>query len=315
VRILVGKGQREFIVHRTLLCSASHFFQAKLDVTPLGLTRPRSRTVGALDGPDSSAVLWLSSECPETFELFVLWMYSSPAGFRHALNTVLAGVDPESPEPILAQQRHLQSRTTQLHWKLLRLFIFAAQIELPALQDICMDTIQDLYLRCDWGMTVEVLQYLYGECDARHSSRLRRWAVAMLAWTIYLDQDENAMSKFQTLLDLSPSLRRDYDLHVERMIVSQADIRIKNPQLRLPGNRLRSENRFFGFRQCSFHSHRREVGQGHCPHEPAQLPSYPPPETFEGEDGSVGASSDESVNSPPIRSTRLLKRSKSFDAR
>jgi hypothetical protein len=312
VRVIVGQEKREFIVLRKLLCSASYFFQDRLDATPLGLTRPRAHTMGAVDEVDSSAVVWLTNESPETFELFILWLYSSPQGFQHALHNVLATVDPESPEPLLSKPRSLQSRTTKLHWKLLRLHVFASQIDLPDLQDICLDTIQDLYLRCDWGMTVEVLQYLYGECDVAHTSRMRKWAVAMLAWTIHLDQAHDALAKFELLLVLSPSLRQDYTLHVKRMAASRADIRIKNPQLRLPGNRLRSENRFFGFRQCSFHSHRREVGQGSCPHEghsTSILFSYGP----EPQDARAGFGSDQILSPLPTTSAPSLKRSQSID--
>jgi hypothetical protein len=37
--------------------------------------------------------------------------------------------------------------------------------------------------------------------------------------------------------------------------------------LRIPANRLRNDERAFGFRQCSFHSHRSSVGERRCPHE------------------------------------------------
>ncbi len=67
---------------------------------------------------------------------------------------------------------------------------------------------------------------------------------------------------------------------------------IKNPQLRLPENKLRSEERFFGFRQCSFHSHRSAVGEGVCPllqlHHSS---SGPPPRTMQSE-GTLSDDSD-----------------------
>jgi hypothetical protein len=69
-------------------------------------------------------------------------------------------------------------------------------------------------------------------------------------------------------------------MHIQKMSMSRADVRVKNPQLRLPANKLRSGERFFGFRQCTFHSHRATVGEGACPHAMAlgggHAPTVPP---------------------------------------
>ena len=137
-----------------------------------------------------------------------------------------------------------------------------------------MDALQDMYLRCDWDMSPGFIAFLYGDCDQEHALRLRKWAVAMLAWTLHGGEMEPSIaSQFERLFATFPKLTDDYCVHLEKMAASKADVRIKNPQLRLPMNKLRSEERFFGFRQCSFHSHRSTVGEGICPHLLAHCPS------------------------------------------
>ncbi len=71
---------------------------------------------------------------------------------------------------------------------------------------------------------------------------------------------------FTALFSACGDLRQDYDAHIAKMASSGRDVRVKNPQLRIPRNALRSEERLFGFRQCSFHSHRKTVGERRCPH-------------------------------------------------
>jgi hypothetical protein len=73
---------------------------------------------------------------------------------------------------------------------------------------------------------------------------------------------------------------------------------IKNPQLRLPMNKLRNEERFFGFRQCSFHSHRSTIGEGVCPLTQVHSPSKPSPWMRTKED----LESDDSDTDPGILS-------------
>lgn len=68
-------------------------------------------------------------------------------------------------------------------------------------------------------------------------------------------------------MEESDEFRREYASHLNKMAGIRSrgvDVRVKNPQLRLPRNGLRSEERYFGFRLCSFHSHRGVVGEGEC---------------------------------------------------
>lgn len=134
-----------------------------------------------------------------------------------------------------------------------------------------MDALQDLYLRCDWEVSPSFVRFLYADCHAEHAFRLRKWAVAMAAWTVAMQGGEPT-GEWQRLLDDLPVLDHDYSSHLTKMAGSRgANLRIKNPQLRLPANRLRSEERFFGFRQCSFHCHRSSVGERPCPHGEADV--------------------------------------------
>jgi hypothetical protein len=135
-----------------------------------------------------------------------------------------------------------------------------------------MDALQDLYLRCDWEVSLSFVHFLYSDCYAEHAFRLRKWAVAMVAWTLAMQRSESVGSEWQHLMDNTPVLAHDYAMHLAKMAGSRgANLCIKNPQLRLPANKLRSEERFFGFRQCSFHSHRSAVGEGPCPHTRAGM--------------------------------------------
>jgi hypothetical protein len=214
-------------------------------------------------------MLWLSTEAPEMFELFVVWLYRRRA-FSSLIEAAIAEVDPDSCSAALPESSRDTTRRT-LHWNLVGLHLFAAKALLPALQDAAMDALQDLYLRCDWEVSPRFVRFLYAGCCAEHALRLRKWAVAMAAWTIAM-QGEEPTEDWQRLLDDHPVLYHDYGSHLKKMAGSRgANLYIKNPQLRLPANRLRSEERFFGFRQCSFHGHRSAVGEGPCPHDRAAI--------------------------------------------
>jgi hypothetical protein len=210
-------------------------------------------------------MLWLPTEAPEMFELFVLWLFQRRA-FSTFIGAAISQVDPDSCSAALSEHSHETSRRT-LHWNLVRLHLFAAKTLLPALQDAAMDALQDLYLRCDWEVSPSFVRFLYADCNAEHAFRLRKWAIAMVAWTVAM-QGGDPSDEWQRLLENHPVLDHDYTSHLKKMAGTRgANLCVKNPQLRLPANRLRSEERFFGFRQCSFHSHRSTVGEGPCPHD------------------------------------------------
>ena len=73
--------------------------------------------------------------------------------------------------------------------------------------------------------------------------------------------------RFCDLLIRIPDLLEDYCDHVSKLSKLKSSAAMKNPCLRLPSNALNSKERRYGFRMCSFHSHRRQVGQGLCPHQ------------------------------------------------
>lgn len=267
VRVFVGPDQREFSLHKKLLCTASPYFRDRLDVTPSNLSSsPTTTTTTATtsSSPSTGAVLWLADESPEMFELFVLWLYQRRA-FRLFVGAAVSSATHGTPFLEFPNLQNDLCRRT-LHWNLVRLHLFAAMAGIPALQDVAMDALQDLYLRCDWEVSPRFVAFLYGECDPDRSVRLRKWVVAMVAWAMYGGETGLSLAgKFQTLFDAHPALWDDYVKHLDKMNESRADVRVKNPQLRLPGNRLRAEERFLGFRTCSFHSHRAAVGEGSCP--------------------------------------------------
>jgi hypothetical protein len=251
VKVLVGEDQHEFALHKKLLCASGAFFRTHIEAIPPPPARRDDADADAA-GEDEDSVLWLPSETPDMFDVFVLWLYQ-PRRFPYFLAVALQTITPD-------ERRSL--RTT-----LVRLHLFAAVIDLPALQDAATDALQDMYLRFDWDMSPRFLAFLYGECDAQHAVRLRKWAVAMFAWTLQgSDKAATMAAAVEKLFAAYPDLRADYHLHIQKMSQSRADVRIKNPQLRLPFNKLQSGERLFGFRQCSFHSHRAAVGEGICPH-------------------------------------------------
>ncbi|KAK1832863.1 hypothetical protein QBC39DRAFT_347659 [Podospora conica] len=252
VKVLVGQQQREFTLNRRLLCETSTFFRDSIEAV--------STPTDDSHDDDEEAMMWLPAESPEMFELFVLWLYRP-----HSFSALVDSVIPR----LLTRERDIasyanNSKLQGLRWNLARLHVFASVIDLPALQDVAMDAIQDLYLRCDLDVSPRFIAYLYQECDATHALRLRKWAVAMLGWS--LNGADRDAALFERLFHVYPALAEDYRIHLKKMAQSKADVRIKNPQLRLPMNKLRSGERFFGFRLCSFHSHRASVGEGLCPH-------------------------------------------------
>ncbi|KAM7219172.1 hypothetical protein V8F06_005469 [Rhypophila decipiens] len=279
VKVLVGKEQKEFELKRKPLAACSIFFReslAKIQPTT-GLPTPPSSAASSASGAsmssgttyegedDTEQVLWLPTESPEVFELFVLWLYR-----RQKFYTFIdRAVQSVSPDAAYCRLPNLQTDSYRraLRWNLVRLHLFAELIDLPVLQDITMDALQDMYLRCDWAVSPGFMIFLYRDYDQQHAIRLRKWAIAMLAWTLHgADREKSNASHFERLFAIYPAMHKDYHTHLSKMAASNADVCIKNPQLRLPLNRLRNEERFFGFRQCSFHSHRAVVGEGICPH-------------------------------------------------
>jgi hypothetical protein len=272
VRVKVGPRQREFKVHKKLLCSASPYFTDRLEATPASLS---SSTDAASGSSNAGAMVWLSTEVPEMFELFVLWLYQRRA-FGTFMEAAIAQVDPDTRSAALSEASVEASRQT-LHWNLVRLHLFAAKTGLSALQDAAMDALQDLYLRCDWEVSPSFVRFLYADCQPEDAFRLRKWTVAMMAWSVAMQGDEPT-EEWRELMAAHPVLDHDYASHLRKMAGSVsrgANLCIKNPQLRLPANGLRSEERFFGFRQCSFHSHRSAVGEGRCPHDAAVVVGGP----------------------------------------
>lgn len=255
IRVYVGRENREFIINRAQLCAASSYFQEKLKLV------------------DDSSVMHLPHDSPAMFELFVTWVHSQ-VSFRKYLDDTItmacsqaANVPKGVDSPTLCQK---------LHWALVRLHLFASTLNIPTLQDTAMDAIQDLYLRRDWDVTPRFIAFLYEQCSPSASLRLRRWAVAMVAYTLSstnsLDRTPDSVpAQFHILLKTFPVFSAEYANHLRKMSVSGLDIRVKNPQLRIPANRLRNEERRFAFRQCAFHTHRAAVGEKKCPHDLAEM--------------------------------------------
>lgn len=266
VRLLVGPSRREFNIHKKLLCASSSFFRYSLESAsaPSSPSSVDSDCDSSSGASSTDRILWLSEESPEMMDLFVVWLYQRNS-FRTMLEKMVAAAtvvpNPANTAKILNSRR-------VLHWNLVKLHLFAAVIRLPVLQDVAMDAIQDLYLRCDWDVSFNFVRYLYDECSREQAFRLRKWSVAMLAWT--LSNGSGDALAFNELFDEFPELYDDYVKHMDKMDDSRANVCIKNPQLRLPRNKLKNEERHFGFRQCSFHSHRSSVGEGRCPYAAEQ---------------------------------------------
>ena len=282
--VLIGPQKQRFKVNKKLLCAASPFFRERLE-------DPQHRSVS----------LWLPGELPSMFALFVDWLHTPRYNFRRHLDHVVAAA-------AAAAADYGPRALHDVHWALIRLHLFASHLSLYHLQDSAMDAIQDLYLSCDWDVPPGLLTYLYTRCDAIPAVRLRRWAVAMVAFSLVGSAapspspsststsspvpvklhpeydwgvggaadgvaDDSSAGRFRQLIDGIPDLSDDYAVHMAKMASSGLDVRFKNPQLRIPANRLRNDERAFGFRECSFHSHRATVGERRCPHERKRLRS------------------------------------------
>lgn len=231
VKIMVGSQRDEFLIPRRLLASCE-YFRSRLD----------------LRRDQNSLVLRLDNQCPDMFRLFEYWLSE-----RKSLSKFIDNAENDET-------------CEELHWDLVNLQLFAANIGEAALQDVAMDALQDLYLRCNWEIDIELVKFVYTECDPETSfclRSLRRWIVAMIAWGM---GDEERGEKLETMFGECAGLREEYDSHLNKVAASKLDVDFKNPQLRLPSNHLRNEERQFGYRQCSFHTHRSSVGQGRCPH-------------------------------------------------
>jgi hypothetical protein len=199
------------------------------------------------------------------FGLFVAWVHS-PGAFRRFLDDSIA-------EAYETGEQAAQD----VHWAVIRLHLFAAHLDLHKLQDLAMDAIQDLYLKYDWDVPPRLIIYLYTQCEPLFAVRVRRWAVAMVAFSLTVDNNERLKfhpqdsttsdpARFRAFFDSLPEFATDYTMHVRKMQAAGLDIRFKNPQLRIPANKLRNDERMFGFRECSFHSHRAAVGERRCPY-------------------------------------------------
>lgn len=250
--LLIGPKKRRFKVNHTLLCEVSPFFQERLE-DPF-----HSQTVS----------LWLPSESPAMFGLFVEWVHS-PKTFRDYLDNAISSAFKKREQAPL-----------DIHWAIIHLHLFASQLSLGYLQDASMDAIQDLYLKYDWDVSPKLAVYLYTECEAEPAIRLRHWAVAMVAFRLavgsqlkFPEQGSTRMdpNQFYALFQSLSEFSADYARHMKHMTDAGHDVQLKNPQLRMPENEESNDGRF-GFRQCSFHSHRSQVGEGPCPHVGSRAP-------------------------------------------
>ncbi|KAI1636576.1 hypothetical protein F4809DRAFT_378218 [Biscogniauxia mediterranea] len=235
VKVVVGAERRNFFISRQLLASCQ-FFRDQIDSTRLKFA----------DG-QAQVVILLENQCPYMFNLFSFWLHEKK-GFDSFIDEADA-----------------DDCCEELHWDLVNLHLFAAQVGLPALQDLAMDGIQDLYLRCNWDINPKLISYIYNECDPQESCRIRKWMVAMSAWTLGGVGADAMADRIRRLFDECPGFWEEYDNHLKKMHLSKLQLQLKNPQLRLPSNSLRGEERQFGFRRCSFHTHRSTIGQGKCP--------------------------------------------------
>ncbi|KAJ8118387.1 hypothetical protein ONZ43_g4003 [Nemania bipapillata] len=227
VKVVVGPNRDEFFIPKRLLTSCE-YFRARLDLA-------RGQT---------SLVIRLEGQCPDMFKLFEHWVSE-----RKGLSGFIDDAE-------------LNQSCEELHWDLVNLQLFAANIGEAALQDVAMDALQDLYLRRNWEIDPELVKWVYTECDPEASyclRNLRRWIVAMIAWGM---GDAEVGGALETVFGECAGLRGEYDNHLKKVAASNLNVDFKNPQLRLPSNNLRNEERQFGYRQCSFHSHRPVIRLG-----------------------------------------------------
>ncbi|KAI2622910.1 hypothetical protein GGS26DRAFT_229691 [Hypomontagnella submonticulosa] len=249
VKMLVGKDKQEFLLARKLLASCQ-FFRQRMDAARVEFEKGQAHIVVALE-----------DQCPDMFELFTYWM-NERRNFDRFIDA--------------AEADHT---CKELHWDLVNLHLFAAQLDMSALQDCAMDAIQDVYLRRNWDINPKLINYVYTSCDPQESCRLRKWIVAMTAWTLGGVVSTEMSNSIQRQFDQFPDFWAEYHGHTRKMAQTGLEGHFKNPQLRLPSNNLRNEERQFGFRQCSFHTHRSTVGQGRCPHAASLSPLVPSPYT------------------------------------
>ncbi|PNP46647.1 hypothetical protein TGAMA5MH_01592 [Trichoderma gamsii] len=204
------------------------------------------------------------------FGLFIEWVHS-PETFRDYLDSA-----------IHSAFKKREQASLDIHWAIIHLHLFASQLSLSDLQDASMDAIQDLYLKYDWDVPPKLIAYLYTECEAEPSICLRRWAVAMVAFRLavgsqptFPEQDSTSLdpNQFYALFQSLSEFSADYAQHIKYMKESGHDIQVKNPQLRMPENEESNDGQFYGFRECSFHSHSSEVGEGPCPFAAGRSPS------------------------------------------
>lgn len=244
--VLVGPRKRAFRVNRRMLSDAVPFFRQKLQ------------------DPSPRPVIWLPSESSSMFALFVEWIHDRRS-FQHLLKL-------KSSDAV----HHGEKAARDLQWSLVRLHLFASHLSLYHLQDAAMDAVQDLYMSCNWDICPKLIVYLYTKCESLPSVRLRRWSVAMAAYSVAAStRNTNLQNMFEaspvenifSLFELLDEFTTDYKMHMRNMHASRLDVRYKNPQLRIPANQMNNDERVYGFRQCSFHSHRAIVGEGPCPHD------------------------------------------------
>ncbi|QPG99616.1 hypothetical protein C2857_002196 [Epichloe festucae Fl1] len=170
--------------------------------------------------------LWLPNESAIMFALFIQWLHS-PRTFRRFLDHSIA-MDHDTS----------QQTAQDMHWAMVRLHLFASHLDLGKLQDLAMGALQDLYLNFDW--------------DAVPGARVRRWAVAMVAFSLTVPDNQalkfhpqdaatSDPARFQDLFASLPDFASDRATHVGNMTSAGLDIRCKNPQLRIWANKLRNE--------------------------------------------------------------------------
>jgi len=260
-RVIVGPESREFQVNKKLLSAVAPYFRDRLDESPAGLVQLSSVQKAVpvwLPAQRAASPIRLVDESPAMFELFSVWLHHRDSFRRHL------------DEQMSSANDATETAALRFHWALVHLHIFAARHGLDHLQDTSIDALQDLYLRRDWDVSAAFIAFLFGERDAWLTIRLRRWAVAMVAWSLAGGETplrvHSEPSHFEKLFDLYDDFNTEYVLHVAKLKSGKLDARIKNPQLRIHANRLRNDERQFGFRQCSFHTHRASVGERRCPH-------------------------------------------------
>lgn len=321
--LAIGEEQREFCVHKNLLVSASQYFADLVANVPAlqpmsidhGFFRSNFFAQSRYGTPESTmrgfgerlstgpvfesspavSVIWLQAESPAMFELFVLWLYQRSVGLVRLVDEVSAhragGVKATSK---ICRSIGLPQNLAELH-------VFAAKVGIDELQDVALDALQDVFLRCEWQATPKFIRFVFECYDPENAYRLRQWTVAMMAWTLAATGTDllslcfaasknrskkspreqhpslsnhhqkqpipEFVRRFSAILSDIPDLLKDFVDHVSKLSRLKGSAAQKNPTIRLPTNCMKTDGRQYGFRLCSFHSHRKEVGQGECPHQ------------------------------------------------